>query len=194
MILSDDTIESHIPYYLTQEAKQGLIKALDDFPKKINYHTSRYPDEILQGDVMQGMQIINFDNGERKFIKGILLSNSCDMDIANNRDFQIKCTFAPLINIKKYIDLLRKGGMEECKIDNKIRSIKEQKVTYIFFLPKSDYLKEDYIALLSDLHTLPLSYINQNCKKLFTLSQAGFYIFIFKLSVHFCRFHENVER
>ena len=196
MILSEDSIASHIPYYLTEDAKQGLLKELSDFPEKINYYTTRYPNDILQGDGMAGLQIINFDSGERKFTKGILLSNSCDIDTGNYRDLPIKMTFAPLIKIDKYTDLLIKKGIDKDKIDGKIRSIKEQKVTHIFFLPKNDKLDADYMALLSDLQTVPLNYVSKNprCEKLFTLSQVGFYMFIFKLSVHFCRFHENVAR
>ena len=31
-------------------------------------------------------------------------------------------------------------------------------------------------------------------EKLYTLSQEGFWVFLIKLSIHFCRFHENVPR
>lgn len=30
--------------------------------------------------------------------------------------------------------------------------------------------------------------------KLVTLSQQGFYMFLLKLSIHFCRFQENIAR
>ena len=39
------------------------------------------------------------------------------------------------------------------------------------------------------------AFIDDNAKaKRFTLSLHGFYMFVFKLSVHFCRLHENVAR
>jgi len=193
MTLNNDDLKDQIPYYLTQEAKLGLIKALSGFPENINYFTSLYPSELLQGDGVDGLQVINFDDGTRKSVKGILLSNSCDMDCANQRELPIKITFAPLINLDKYIGVLSGSGLDPDKIQNKISSIKEQKVTNIFFLPKNNSLNADHIALLSDLYTIPLSSLNKGVK-LFTLSQVGFYLFLFKLSVHFCRFHENINR
>ncbi len=196
MIVNNDSISTQIPYYLTQEAKQGLIKALKDFPEKTNYFTNLYPNELLQGDGIKSLEVLRFEDGSRKSIKGILLTNSCDMDLKNKREFPIKLTFAPLIKLDNYINLLKQHNLDSEKIDNKICSIKEQKITYIFYLPKDSYLEDDHIALLNDLHTIPLSALEKVDKnsKLFTLSQVGFYLFIFKLSVHFCRFHENVER
>lgn len=49
---------------------------------------------------------------------------------------------------------------------------------------------------LDDLHTVPLHAFERVAekKKLFTLTLVGFYLFLFKLSVHFCRFHEEVAR
>ncbi|MGZ5601252.1 MAG: hypothetical protein ACXWFX_11735, partial [Methylobacter sp.] len=61
---------------------------------------------------------------------------------------------------------------------------------------KGGYLESDHIVLLDDLHTLPVKLFceKNDREKQFTLSQAGFYLFLFKLSIHFCRFHENVLR
>ncbi|WP_428356724.1 hypothetical protein [Methyloprofundus sp.] len=101
MLLNDNSIESNIPYYLTQEAKLGLIKALKDFPEKTNYYTNQVPHEMLQGDGLNSLTVIDFYTGKTKAIKGVLLSNSCDMDINNRREFPIKLTFAPLIELNK---------------------------------------------------------------------------------------------
>ena len=75
-------------------------------------------------------------------------------------------------------------------------SIKEQKVTGIFFLPAGGGLQEDHIALLDDIYTMPGKVFEEEKakSKAFTLSQIGFYLFVFKLSVHFCRFQEQVAR
>ena len=72
--------------------------------------------------------------------------------------------------------------------------IRAQGVTSIFYLPADDLLEEEHVALLDDLHSMPLEAHGQAAEKLFTLSMAGFYLFVFKLSVHFCRLHENVDR
>ena len=66
----------------------------------------------------------------------------------------------------------------------------------MFYLPKGGALEDEYVALLDDLHSIPAHAFERVAekKKLFTLSMVGFYLFLLKLSVHFCRFHENVAR
>lgn len=65
-----------------------------------------------------------------------------------------------------------------------------------FYLPADGVLEEEYVVMLDDVHSMPSNiFIEQTEKqKLFTLSMAGFYLFVFKLSVHFCRLQENVKR
>jgi hypothetical protein len=77
-----------------------------------------------------------------------------------------------------------------------LAAIREQSITSIFYLPKGAALDAEHIALLDDLHTVPLGYFSgkEERSKLFTLGMTGFYLFLFKLSVHFCRFHESVPR
>jgi hypothetical protein len=196
MDITVEDIKEYIPYYLTQEAKEGLVKALKDFPEKMNYYTSKHQDDLLQGDGWNNLDIINIETAEKKSIQGIILSNSCDISSENTRDIPVHIVFAPIIPLSIYEDLLAKNGIAPDKVSSKINSIKLQKVTSLFFLPKGGYLESDYIAVLDDLHTLPvqLFYKKTDRKKQFTLSQAGFYLFLFKLSIHFCRFHENVFR
>jgi hypothetical protein len=52
------------------------------------------------------------------------------------------------------------------------------------------------MALFDQLYTMPSKVFDQENKKskVFTLSLFGFYLFVFKLSIHFCRFQENVAR
>lgn len=194
MELSAETLQTQIPYYLTQAAKDNLVKALNQFPH-ITYYTSLYPNDALQSDGWTGLGVISYETGEHKFVRGIILSNSCDIDLTNKRDLPAKLIFAPIIKLTNYVKLLEKANVPKPNIKDKIRAIREQHVTTLFYFPKEACLDDEYIALLDDIHTIPLSKFNsKDQKKLFTLSQVGFYIFIFKLSVHFCRFHENVNR
>jgi len=199
MEITADAIHNQIPYYLTQHQKDGLVKALSDFQgnhTKPNYYINRYVDQLMQGDGWSDFQIFNFENGEKASILGIALSNTCDVTPENNRDLPVKITFAPVIPLSAYNNLLRKNGINEDKISNKMRDIRAQKITNIFYLPCGSKLQEEHIALLSDVHTMPAVYFQNNQKKCksFTLSMFGFYLFVFKLSIHFCRFHENVDR
>lgn len=196
MQITSQSIRDQIPYYLTQEAKAHLIKALDEFPSPIDYYINRYPSELLQGDGWTSVDVINFDSGEKKQIKAILLSNSCDVDPANPRELPVKLTFAPIVKLSSYIHLLSNTKLSTTQINDKVQAIKEQKITSLFYLPGGAKLNEDYIALLDDVHTVPYSAFSSQVgrEKVFTLSQVGFYLFVLKLSVHFCRFHEQVDR
>lgn len=195
MGITVEDIKEHIPYYLTQEAKEGLIKALKDFPEKVNYYTTKHQDELLQGDGWNNLDIISVETAERKSIKGIILSNSCDISPENSRDVPARIVFAPIVPLSLYENLLT-SGIDPKKVSSKVSSIKLQKVTSLFYLPKGGCLESDHIAVLDDLHTLPVQRfcIKTDREKQFTLSQVGFYLFLLKLSIHFCRFHENVFR
>lgn len=140
--------------------------------------------------------MISFESGERKLVKAVLLSNSCDIAPENKRELPTKLNFAPIIKLAPYLQLLRKAGLDNQQIDDKLVAIKEQKVTSLFYLPKGADLEEDYIALLDDVHTVPYQAFSTQSerRKIFTLSQVGFYLFLLKLSVHFCRFHEEINR
>ena len=57
-------------------------------------------------------------------------------------------------------------------------------------------IEEDDVALLDDIHAISSQALiarNDNTK-LFALSNVGSYLFVLKLSVHFCRLHEDVVR
>ena len=199
MDINPDTLESQIPYYLTRDQKEGLIKALSDFnetPFARGYYTSLYMEETLQGDGWSGLEVIRFETGDRNQIKGIILSNTCDISPENIREVPPKIVFAPLIKLKKYEKLLLTKGLKKVQINAKLKAIRKQSVTTMFYLPSGGYLDEEYVAILDDLHSIPSNVFLDNNKrnKLFTLSMFGFYLFLFKLSVHFCRFHENLER
>jgi hypothetical protein len=188
--------QDHIPAYLTKPQKEGLVQALNEFPRKIDYYLDRYPTELLQGDGWTGLDIVRLENGDRRSVRGIVLSNSCDVDEGNDRAVPPRLVFAPLIPLGRYVAKLEASGIAKGAIDAKLQAIREQGVTSIFYLPKGATLDADHIALLDDLHTVPLDYFTKKAErtKLFTLGMTGFYLFLFKLSVHFCRFHENVAR
>jgi hypothetical protein len=63
-------------------------------------------------------------------------------------------------------------------------------------MPTGGALSSEHVVVLDDVHSMPAQVYESEKKngKIFTLSQAGFYLFILKLSIHFCRFHENLAR
>jgi hypothetical protein len=191
-------IASQIPYYLAQEEKVALAQALRDWPRPIQYYINRYQDEVLQGDAWTALPIRNFQTGELAYVDGIVLSNSCQIDPENSRALPTKVTIAPLISLGKYVVALRNVGLDSIQIDAKVTAIKEQRIHNIFYFPADGGIEDERIALLDDVYSFPTQCINPHDgganRKLATLSTVGFYLFVLKLSVHFCRLHENVER
>ena len=196
MELNGETIQEHIPYYLTQEAKDNLVKVLQDFPRNTPYYTTRHPTAVLQGDGWSSLVLINYETGERKKVRGIILSNSCDIDPDNKRDIPAKLTFAPIVKLKHYADLLEQASVSRERIESKFESIRTQKITTLFYLPQGAGLDDESVALLDDIHSVPLMrfFEQEGRTKLFTLHNVGFYLFLLKLSIHFCRFHEELAR
>src|SRR5437660_1271202 len=109
MQITSETIQDHLPYYLTEDAKRGVLKELKNFQlgKMQYYLLNQYRGEMLQGDGWTRLQIRNFDTGERIFIKGVVLSNTCDVAPGNKRDLPVKIIFAPLISLTAYVALLQ---------------------------------------------------------------------------------------
>lgn len=194
-----ESIEKQIPYYLTEDAKKGLIQALNDFPENTQYYLSKsteLSDTLLQGDLFAELPVQQ--GNETKYIKGIILSNSCDISPENKRELPVNVLFAPLVSLEFYAKRLETAKVPKTAIDSKIEMIRQQKITNIFYLPEShDDGRPECIVYLDQvyfLRTAILLKILEDGRKISTLSQVGFYIFLLKLSVHFCRFHECVHR
>lgn len=199
MSFTAEEIEKQIPFYLTQDQKIYLTKELKNFPN-INSPYCTYSqnmmEEIYQGDGWAGLYIFEFESGQKKQVQGILYSNTCDICQENSRLRKQKIMFAPIIKLDNYIKLLKHSGITIERINDQIKAIRNQEITNIFYIPKCGNLTDDFIVLLDDIHSIPYnSFIEKiDKKKIFTLTQTGFYIFLLKLSVHFCRFHENIFR
>lgn len=193
-----EAIQEHIPPYLTLEQKGALAGALSRFPNEKEYYLSGlYADEMLQGDCWTNLQIFRFDTGDKRKVSGLILSNSCDISPENRREMPTNVVFSPIIKLSKYVNLLENSGLEPDRVVAKVEAIRKQAVTTIFYLPDAvGGLGDEYIAVLDNVHTIPSAAIkfSEDNKKAFTLNALGFYLFIFKLSINFCRLRENVVR
>ena len=199
MAITQEAIRDQIPFYLTQPQKEALAAGLREFEQSstINsFSISKYENETLQGDGWSKFQIFNFETGIRRNIKGMVISNSCDIDPANARDTPSNIIFVPLVPLSKLEQLWRESGLAVERLSQKLKDIRAQRVTDFFYVPQTGGLNEGHVAMLKDVHTMPLKALfdTSGREKLFTLSQVAFYLLLFKLSVHFCRMHENLPR
>ncbi|MGB7934269.1 MAG: hypothetical protein WCH04_19005 [Gammaproteobacteria bacterium] len=189
-----EQIKTFLPSYLTPENKAQLFQELNSFPDNYDYYLSHSVENTLQGDMWEGFPICDIGKMASKEVSGIILSNSCDIDLSNKSDRQRKVVFCPVISLEKYQQQLGVKKRAE-DVENIVKDIKNQKITYLFYLPAGGSLKEDCIIFLDDVHSVFLdSFSRRKGKKIFTLGQYGFYLFLLKLSIHFTRFQEGIER
>ncbi len=199
MNFSLDDIRRQIPAYLSDSNKETLVKELEAIARgnvirfTLADHEDAHKEAMLQGDGWAGFSLFEFEKGERRSVRGLVLSNSCDVSLENARDLPSRITFAPLLKLSAYRSLLVGAKVSEDRIDAKLGAIRAQQVTSIFFLPRAGKLEEDYIVPFDDLHSMPLSALPPE-GKLFTLNSTGFYMLVLKLSLHLCRLHEGVDR
>ena len=196
MDISGFKVEEFLPYYLTADQKQGLAKAFVGFTDKSHLYTAKFADQFLQGDCCEGVPYYDYGAGKLADVKAILLSNSCDIDPENSRDFPVQITFVPLMSLAKYEKALGYvDGLSPAAITAKIQAIRGQQITSLIYFPAGTVLKEDCIAPLDRVASMPYQMVAAGKPaKLFALNQLGHYLLSFKLSVHFCRLHEGIVR
>jgi hypothetical protein len=94
-------------------------------------------------------------------------------------------------------ELILEKIKDEKSINNHIEDIKKQKITQILYLPKGAKLPEDCIVFLDRVQHCDNKSVSRNGisnQKIFVLSNYGFYLFLIKLSIHFTRIQEKVDR
>jgi hypothetical protein len=107
----------------------------------------------------------------------------------------VNILFAPLIALGRYKNNLHAVGKTEEQVDGIIGNIRKQYVTSIFYIPGWSGIIEESIILLDDIHAHPLQdFLEHQRQSIFTLNQYAFYLFLIKLSIHFSRFREDIQR
>ena len=197
-----ESLQQQIPYYLTAEDRVVLVRELKAIASggSTNYVLSEYNDlfreTMLQGDGWAGFQLFLFATGNRMSVRGLVLSNSCDVSTENIRDVPSKVVFAPLVKLSAFETMMRDNGINSDRLAEKVAAIRAQKTTNIFFIPAGGLLEEAHIVRFDEAHSMPTAahVESEEREKIFTLSNAGFYMLVFKLSVHFCRLQESENR
>lgn len=192
--------EAHLPKYLTPQDHAELLTELKNFHHnpKPRYYTNRLNQNkvVYQGDGFQNIPMISLETSQSRQIKGFLISNTCDASSENTRPYQSYFTFAPIFDLEKYKQALLQNHNPE-SVNDHVEAIKRQEVTNMFFLPARGASLGDCIVRLDCLFSFPITLISTEdlCNnRLLSLSDFGFYLLVFKLSVHFSRVQEGVSR
>jgi len=196
-----EDIEKYLPKYLSPENQKELYEQLKEFPNNISkiYGSDfTFNIGILQSDIVEDIPFFNLPDTNSKNTKVMVVSNSCDIDPENNRYIPPKVSYIPLISLDKFIQLLKSNNMSEERIRGTVESIKKQEKTNLFYLPKGAMIKEDSIALFENVLSINRDFFfetaQQSGSKIATLSNYGFYMFLLKLSIHFTRIKEAINR
>ena len=201
-MISMDDIEYYLPKYLSVESQPKLFNELNDFPSNIDqrmYSVIPHGDNIIfQGDGLSDLLVINFPDKHIQAVPSMVLSNTCDIDIANKRMLEANIIYVPIIAIQKYRSLLLSVDVySETSIESHIESIRKQRITSIFYLPPSDNISTESMVFLDRINNYSNTYLPRECissRRLFSLSQYGHYLFLIKLSIHFTRIQEKIDR
>ncbi|HEA50960.1 hypothetical protein LCGC14_0617100 [marine sediment metagenome] len=197
MTFSPEDLATQLPLHLFKDRADGFLKELKSFleGKTVPLFCETDEKQWIQGDGARSLPIVDIRSMQRESVTGIILSNTCDISPGNPRDLPAKLTFAPIIALSVFESFLAKAGVNSAKIISKFNDIRAQRVTNLMYLPEGFGVAEDSIALLDDLHSIPIELVpSVGEKRVFSLSQIGHYLFLFKLSFHFCRVHEGLVR
>lgn len=196
-----DDIKLYLPQYLSSEEQGRLREELAKFPTdgtKDTVYTSIFKDAdyVLQGDAIGFMPYLIFPSTDIRKVPVTLLSNTCDMSNDNKRMYDSRVMYAPILNLEKFEMSLRKK-YDNQRVDNLIKSIKAQHISQILYLPKGGSMQYEGIVFFDRAISAPLNkeLVCQMCaNRMFSLSNFGFYLFLLKLSIHFTRVQEKIDR
>lgn len=192
----------YLPKYLSSNSEKELFDNLKEFPNNIDtrFYTDFLQNEnvIFQGDCIREMIVLNLPDTKTISANCLIISNTCDIDENNKRPFNSQITYAPIFNLDKYRDTIISNTKRTVnQVDSHINSIKRQEITQILYLPELTNVFEESIVFFDRLINCPNSLIDRKklkTQRIFTLSDYGFYVFLIKLSIHFTRVQEKVER
>jgi hypothetical protein len=197
-----EEIKVYLPKFLSAESEKELFEGLKEFP--INYinrfysNSALYNNVLLQGDGIRDLPVINFPDTKLENARCLILSNTCDIDPENKRFFPSQIVYAPIFDFTKYCLMLKNDGSRtDQQIESHIKSIKEQKITQILYLPEINGILNESIVFFDRVQNISVHAISMDSikkRKLFSLGNLGLYLFLLKLSIHFTRIRDHIDR
>lgn len=195
-----ERVRLHLPPYLTAADKNELIAQIRDHVSN-RQETANYfavipaATDPLQGDGWRGFTLIDFDSGQRQRVIGLVLSNTCDVQLSNRPGPDERIVFAPLLDLARYKQFLREAGEPEDRVDQLMVSVRRQEVNRIFYLPAVRGLVGESIVALDAIYSEPIRALDYDAtNRCFSLSMFGWYMLLLKLSIHFTRMQETLNR
>ena len=195
-----EKVRLSLPPFLAAESKAQLLEQIRDHVSDrgspANYFSAIHGiDDPLQGDGWRPLTVIDFNTGARDLIVGLVLSNSCDLQRSNEPAADQRIVFAPLINLALYCQMLGESGENENQIREFLRLVRRQEIHRMFYLPEFVGQIGESVVPLDAVHSQPLASLEINVdSRRFALSNFGWYMLLLKLSIHFMRMQEGLNR
>lgn len=193
-----ESIKKYLPQFLSSKSSEEMFACLKDFPANIDcrMYCNRTMAESFfsQGDGIAKLKMFRWEAESMKDVNVMILSNSCDISKTNERNFAPYCVYCALIRLDALLKLYRENGRNEEHMKEIEMDIRKQRVTSFFYLPKGQGLDEEYVAVLDRVGSCPITCLDETKVKLFSLSNYGFYMFLLKLSIHFTRIRDGLDR
>jgi hypothetical protein len=207
MTFSLDSIERLFPPDISEQRKGRLRDGIKQFSVRSNskvytdFYLTSSPDYFLQGDLIFELRFPLWNPDKRDFEKvyfdSIILSNSCDIDDANQttRTLPKQVMTAKLFSLPDF-----KEGLVQYDIENSdviIQRLKNQEYSNLMYFPPINNI--EYVAYFDELSSVSNEELNAlkndiNKNRIACLDWFGYYLFMFKISYHFCRLPEEIDR
>jgi len=150
-MMNIEDIRAYLPKYLSETSTTNLFNELSQFPDNIDSRMycaqSFYSDEILQGDGLQNLLVVNLPDSRIEKGNCLVMTNSCDNDMLNERLYPTCICYCPIFSLEKFKFKLKQSYSEE-PVEQFVRSIKKQKISQVFYLPKGSNLNCDSFVFL----------------------------------------------
>ena len=114
------------------------------------------------------------------------------------RNFCQEIVLAPLIPFADFVEELRLL-VDGKKLETIIQGVKSQIYSNVFYLPPVQGVNDDFVCFFDNVFWFPTEELNTYQKdidqaRIASLDYFGYYLFLVKLSYHFCRLPEEKQR
>ena len=215
-LFDKDQLERLLPDYLSKAEKGRLLMAMEQFHEQsarkpatwsskfyTNFYLSKNFDYFLQGDLLRGIRQPNWepvaDSFEKIYANALILSNTCDMDLSNERIIPKEIVLAPLTPFSDFVEELHFILGDKKRLDSIVLGIKAQTYSNVFFLPPAPGTNIEFVCFFDNVFWFPTEELNSYLPglaqtRIASLDYFGYYLFLVKLSYHFCRLPEEKQR
>ena len=207
-------IHEFLPKYLSPELTEELFaKIKENFPKSRDAELlfTQEPEikHLYQGDGFFDIPFPVFIDGayNLNYQSGVILSNTCDVSTENRRITSPNIQFSVIYSLEDYVAILEKNQIHKDRIISFKNDLRSNQVSNLFYLPEKkvgdEVLLEESFVRFDYTASIPLDKFEEadyeknyapGGDRIFTFSNYGFYVFLLKLSIHFCRIREGVFR